>query len=108
MATRYTFAVECWDPSGNTITETIAESAHLTVAIAAYEATLAVRPKDWVMLRNGARVVQSRPGPGTLLIECPDCKHEGALDRRKLPDGPIEQMKFKCRICGCRDVKPKK
>ena len=55
------FSVEVHDEDGS-VGEHAASAGNLTVARAAYEAVCEVRPGRIVILRQGARVVERRPG----------------------------------------------
>ncbi len=54
------FRVEIWSRDRARLEETIAAASSLHVAIGAYEAALAARPRDRVMLCNLSQIIRER------------------------------------------------
>ena len=55
--TYFAFRIDVWDSSGDNLAEHLAGIEDLAMAVAAYWAAIRSRPKDKIMLRQGARVV---------------------------------------------------
>lgn len=59
----FPFAVEVWDQTEDNRIEVLARCGHATIARAAFESACKVRPKDVILLRAKAMVVERRrPG----------------------------------------------
>lgn len=54
------YAVEVWSDDGNHLIEILARVSNFEIATAAYWAALRVRPKDYLILRQGAMVIRER------------------------------------------------
>jgi hypothetical protein len=54
------FRVEIWSRDRSRLEETLAASSSLPVAIGAYEAACAARPKDRVLLCNLGQIIRER------------------------------------------------
>ena len=54
------FRVEIWDRDRARLEETLAAASSLPVAIGAFEAACAARPKDRVLLCNLAQIIRER------------------------------------------------
>ena len=55
--TYFAFRIDAWDGGGNVIVEHLAGLDNHAMAVAAYWAAVAEKPKDKITLRQGARVV---------------------------------------------------
>jgi hypothetical protein len=55
--TYFAFRIDAWDGTGNNIVEHLAGLDNHAMAVAAYWAAVAEKPKDKITLRQGARVM---------------------------------------------------
>jgi hypothetical protein len=55
--THFSFRIDVWDDAGNNIVEHLAGVEDHAMAVAAYWAAVAAKPKEKITLRQGARVV---------------------------------------------------
>jgi hypothetical protein len=55
--TYFAFRIDIWDAAGNSIVEHVAGLDDHGMAVAAYWALVAAKPKEKITLRQGARVV---------------------------------------------------
>jgi hypothetical protein len=55
--TYFAFRIDVWDAAGNNVVEHLAGLEDHMMAVAAYWAAVAAKPKDRITLRQGARVV---------------------------------------------------
>lgn len=55
--TYFAFRIDVWDSSGDSMTEHLAALEDYAMAVAAYWAAVAAKPKEKITLRQGARVV---------------------------------------------------
>ena len=52
------YTVEQWSRDGNRLEQVLARIGNVVIALAAFRAARGLRPRDLLMLRHGARVIE--------------------------------------------------